>query len=320
MMTLDKRPRASHLHVTRLRAAEAVAPSVLQAVWAASQDADDPASRPRDGWWSIADWASTIRPLTVNGEVIGLAAVEVADGDDVAEGRLALLPDRCTSLPARSLVDAALGVARAGGAERLRLVVPRAATWASDAAREAGFEAIRATHVMLRPSSAGTMASPSLGAVRVRPLLDGEEPALLAALNRAWSGTWGFAPIPPAALSSDLRGQHDGMLVASDATDDSRIVATVHAIFDPAGHNLDGGPYAWISNLTTDPDWRGRGLGRLMLAHGIGNLRDRGAESVMLGVDGGNDAAVGLYRSSGFEIVSTTDIWERSSRSLEWAR
>ena len=32
---------------------------------------------------------------------------------------------------------------------------------------------------------------------------------------------------------------------------------------------------------------------------------------VILGVDGGNDAAVGLYRSAGFEIVSTTKILER---------
>ena len=106
------------------------------------------------------------------------------------------------------------------------------------------------------------------------------------------------------------------MLVATN-DDDHRIVATVHAIFDRDARNLDGGPYAWISNLTTDPDWRGRGLGRLMLARGVDSLEERGAESVMLGVDGRNAAAVGLYQSAGFEIVSTTDIWEQSRRGLE---
>jgi mycothiol synthase len=317
MMTLQNRPEASHLHLARLLPADTIAPPVLQAVWSASQDVDDPASRPRDGWWSITDWASTIRPLTMNGEVIGLTAVEVSDGDDVAEGRLALVADRRTRSAAKALVSAALGIARSGGAERLRLVIPGQATWAGDAVRAAGFETIRATHVMLRPATAGPMASPNVGGVDVRPLRPGEDSALLAALNRAWAGTWGFSPIPPAALAADLQGQRDGMLVATDADDDSRIVATVHTIFDPVARNLDGGPSAWISNLTTDPDWRGRGLGRLMLARGIGSLHHRGAESVMLGVEGGNDAAVGLYRSAGFDVVSTTDIWERSLRRPE---
>jgi ribosomal protein S18 acetylase RimI-like enzyme len=228
----------------------------------------------------------------MNGEVIGLAAVEVSNGD-VAEGRLALVADRRTRSAARALVNAALAIARSGGAERLRLVIPTQA------------------------KSFGTMAFPNVDGVDVRPLRSGEDSALLAALNRAWAGTWGFSPIPPDALAGDLRGQRDGMLVATDAGDDSRIVATVHAIFDFDARNLDGGPSAWISNLTTDPDWRGRGLGRLMLARGIGSLLERGAESVMLGVDGGNEAAVGLYQSAGFEIVSTTDIWERSLEGLE---
>jgi hypothetical protein len=120
MMSLQNRPEASHLHLARLLSSDAVASPVLQAVWSASQDVDDPASRPRNGWWSVVDWASTIRPLTVNGEVIGLTAVH----DRVAEGRLALVADSRTRSAARALVNAALGIARSGGAERLRLVIP----------------------------------------------------------------------------------------------------------------------------------------------------------------------------------------------------
>jgi ribosomal protein S18 acetylase RimI-like enzyme len=253
----------------------------------------------------------------MNGEAIGFAAINIGNSDSTAEGRLALVPDRRTRSAATSLVNAAIGLARAGGAERLRLVIPRAATWAGDSARDSGFEAIRGTHVMLRPAAAGRMQSPNVDAVEVRPLRLGEDAGLLSALNRAWSGTWGFTPIPPSALAGDLQGQRAGMLVATDADDDRRIVATVHAIFDQDARNLDGAPHAWISNLTTDPDWRGRGLGRLMLSRGVDSLQERGAGSVMLGVDGGNAAAVGLYESAGFEIVSTTDIWERSLRGFE---
>jgi len=265
----------------------------------------------------VSDWATTARPLVAGGQVIGLAAVHAGRGDELPEGRLALLPDRRTRRAARSLVDAALRIARGAGAERLRLVVPRVADWAAEAARRAGFEPVREAYVMLRPMSAGPLTSPAEPAVRVRPLRAGEEPALLDALNRARTGTWGFGPIPPAALAGDLLDQRDGMLVAADAEDDARIVATVHAIFDPDARNLDGGAYAWISNLTTDSDWRGRGLGRLMLGQGIRSLQERGAESAMLGVDAGNTAAVGLYRSAGFGVVGMTDIWERPLGSQE---
>lgn len=306
MTTLPQRPQ--------LRATDAAAPTALRAAWAASQDADDPASRPPRGWWSVTDWAGATRGLVADEQLVGLAAVRVDPDEQVSEGRLALVPDRRTPDAARTLVDATLGLARDGGAERLRLVIPRLATWAANAARDAGFEPIRASHVMLRPATAVPLAPPAVPGVRVRRLHRGEEGALLAALNRAWADTWGFRPIPPAALADDLRGQRDGMLVAVEADDDARIVATVHAIFDPAVRKPDGDPYAWISNLTTDPDRRGRGLGRLMLAHGLAQLRERGAGSVMLGVDGGNAAAVALYRSADFEVVGTTDILERSVR------
>lgn len=313
MDTLLNRPVPSHLHLPRLRPAKMFDAVHVQEIWSASQEADDPGSRPRDGWWPILDWATTTHTLLADDETIGLAAVTVSSGDRMAEGRLALLPARRTIGAARRLVQAALDLAGVSGAERLRLVVPGAARWASDAASGIGFEAIRATHVMLRPASAGPLPSVIVPAVRVRPLRPGEEPKLLDVLNRSWAGAWGFTPIPASALARDLRGQRDGMLLALDG-DDGQIVATVHAMFDPTAHNLDGGPYAWISNLTTDPDWRGRGLGRLMLSAGIQHLQERGAGSVMLGVDGGNDAAVGLYRSAGFRRMSTTELLERPVR------
>jgi ribosomal protein S18 acetylase RimI-like enzyme len=152
--------------------------------------------------------------------------------------------------------------------------------------------------------------SAAVPGVRIRRLRPGEEPALLAALNLAWAGTWNFCPIEPAALARDVRGRRDGMFVAVPAIDEARIVATCHAIFDAAARNPDGGPSAWISNLMTDPAWRGRGLARMLLAAGVTYLRSRGAGSVALGVDGGNVAPFSLYRASGFEIVSTLDVWE----------
>jgi mycothiol synthase len=52
--------------------------------------------------------------------------------------------------------------------------------------------------------------------------------------------------------------------------------------------------------IGADPSRQGIGLGRALTVGGLASLADRGITMGMLFVDGGNDAAVGLYRSLGF--------------------
>jgi mycothiol synthase len=285
---------------------------VLQEVWAASQNHDEPAGRPRGGWWSIAAWATAGRVLTLDDAVIGFAAIEYRRGADAAEARLGLLPEHRSPGHAEQLVQATVDLAQESGASRLWLYAPEAAVWAIEAARQWGFRPLRTQNLMLRPPDAAPVTEPDVPCIRIRPLRVGEDPALLAALNRAWAGTWNFRPITATALANDLRGQRAGMLVAVVNADESHIIGTAHALFDPTHRNPDGGPYAWISNLTTDPEWRGRGLGRALLAAGLTHAYERGARSIALSVDGSNTAALQLYRSAGFMPTSTVAIWERA--------
>jgi mycothiol synthase len=281
----------------------------VEAIWRASQDADDPAFRPRGGWWSLGAWATASRLLLEGDEAVGVAAVSCETGSDAAEARLALLPSARSGRAGARLLDAALDLAGEEGAPAVRLYAPAVAMWATGAARERGFRLLRAQHLMLRPADAPPMRPRPVEGVRVRPLRAGEEPRLLEALNRGWEGTWNYRPLTADALAADLAGQREGFLVAEA---DRRLVGTVHALLDARGRNPDGGPYAWVSNLTTDPDWRGRGLGRALLAAGLESLRARGAGSVALGVDGGAVVPLALYRSAGFRTVSEVEIWERA--------
>jgi mycothiol synthase len=82
-------------------------------------------------------------------------------------------------------------------------------------------------------------------------------------------------------------------------------------VFDPTDVNPDDNPRAWISNLTVDPDYRGRGIARAMLAAGIAHLRSRGASSITLGVDANDPAPFTLYRSVGFQIASSLEAWDK---------
>lgn len=58
-----------------------------------------------------------------------------------------------------------------------------------------------------------------------------------------------------------------------------------------------------------DPDWKGQGLGALVLAEAARLLRREGARSLRLGVSGSNRAARLLYQRSGFVDQERLECW-----------
>ena len=54
--------------------------------------------------------------------------------------------------------------------------------------------------------------------------------------------------------------------------------------------------------IAVHPDFRGRGLGRMMVLHGLAAIRRKGVSSATLFVDESNVAARGLYESLGFTL------------------
>lgn len=285
-----------------LRVPTADEAAAAQAVLEASSAADDPGGWTRGGW-SVAAWATDARVLALDGQVVGLAAVRAERAPDGAmPARVALAVDARQRPLADRLVEGVIEMVRVASGERARLFLPAQAEWALSAATQAGFQPVRTIAHMLLPAEAPTPAAQPVAGITLRPIRSGEDDAVLAALNRAWTGTWNFVSIPREMLAEDLRDQRAGMLLGVDASE--HIVATCHAVFAPEATNPDGAPRAWISNLTVAPEQRGRGLARAMLAAGIACLRDRGATSITLGVDADNPAPFHLYQSVGFRIVS----------------
>ncbi len=292
-----------------LRAADPSEADAVQAIWEASNSEDDPVGWSRGGW-SVAAWATHSRVLVLDGRLVGVAAVRAERAPDGAmPGRLAL--DVSVRQPALAvmLVQVALDMVVEAGGQRARLFVPGRAEWIQTAAADAGFKQERTIAHMLLSAEVPTPEAPPLDSdLHLRSIRAGEDERVLAALNRAWAGTWNFVTITLSMLQHDLVGQREGMLLAVDAADNVR--ATCHAVFEPTSPNPDGNPRAWISNLTVDPDFRGRGISRSMLAAGIAHLRSRGATSVTLGVDADNPAPFRLYTSVGFEIASRLEAWD----------
>ena len=60
----------------------------------------------------------------------------------------------------------------------------------------------------------------------------------------------------------------------------------------------------WIYDIEVVPAQRGRGYGRALLAAAEREAQRRGGASIGLNVFGGNDVALGMYESSGYEVAA----------------
>jgi mycothiol synthase len=63
--------------------------------------------------------------------------------------------------------------------------------------------------------------------------------------------------------------------------------------------------------LGVDPDYRGRGIGRMALRAGLSYLKEKGVAVVELTVDSENPAAYSLYESSGFRVLTRSLYYEK---------
>lgn len=328
----------AHLPTLHTRAPEPAEEALLYDLVERSSHADDPAGGKR-GPGVSPGWSTHRQVLVADDHIVGATLLRALP-DAPALARLALAPEhRASPAPyAERLVAAACHLASQAQAPALRLFTSTRADWLVPSLEPNGFTHVRWIYRMLRPADAGSLlpARPVPG-LTIRPLRPGEEPALLDALNLAWSDTWGYQPIRMDQLERDLdNGQREGMLLGLAANspgeraepgatwagrqqlglathvERERIVSTCHAIWEPTETNPDGSPRAWISNVTTIPEWRQRGVARALLTAGLEHLLARGASSVGLGVDAGNEAPLALYYSVGFQVFSTHGIWERA--------
>jgi len=134
--------------------------------------------------------------------------------------------------------------------------------------------------------------------------------AMVAALDGSFIDHWNFRPTDREEVAHDL--EHEG--------EDPALWLVAFGGDQVAGCNVchlrtgdDGVVRGWIGPLGTTRPFRGIGLGRALLRHGVHELAARGAVEVGLGVDSENsNKAVGLYERNGFERVSELRVFSRA--------
>lgn len=109
-----------------------------------------------------------------------------------------------------------------------------------------------------------------------------------------------------------LEDEHEDPTLWAIAWDGDEIAGGVQGKIDPienAHHRRERGI---VDGVWVRRPWRRRGLARALIADVLVRLHERGMTSAYLGVDGLNpNSAASLYRSLGFEPVSTTYDWKK---------
>lgn len=201
----------------------------------------------------------------------------------------------------RALVQAGREIVGDAGLDRLRLWVRRDA--ASEAfATACGLQyASSLWQMRLRGPAMALVPEPVFDAdTRLRTLRAGaDEGPFVALVNRIFLDH----PSPIVLNEAEVQRVHatpgfdpTAVLVVEDAKTASMIAFCRVHLFT-AG---DGTPSGEIRLLGVDRAWRRRGLGRAITEWGVAELRRRGAQSVVLAVEGRNEGALRLYEQLGF--------------------
>jgi ribosomal protein S18 acetylase RimI-like enzyme len=147
------------------------------------------------------------------------------------------------------------------------------------------------------------------GVISIRPMEPRDREAvaaLLLDLNRVENALTGDRHVTPGAghdcLAENepyIAEQGGAMLVAEAGR---RVVGTLLMSFEEedAFVRPDLRNSAHVLDLCVDEGFRGRGIGRLLLAEAERIAREAGRSALLIGAIAGNERAIGLYESAGF--------------------
>ena len=144
-------------------------------------------------------------------------------------------------------------------------------------------------------------------ALECRYLQRGEEDKLTQIQNRAFAGHWGYNPNTVEAIIYRINRSNcspEDVVLACDGDKVAGYCWTRVACEGGAISERNGQIYM----LGTDPDYRGRGVGKKVLLAGLARLKSKSLEVAELTVDSENKAACALYKSIGFK-VQTSSFW-----------
>jgi mycothiol synthase len=140
---------------------------------------------------------------------------------------------------------------------------------------------------------------------KIRCLQNGEEEMLAQLQNNAFQGSWGFNPNTGKEIIYRLHSN-------GGSPEDIILVLCGEK---PAGYlwtqiNVKKG-VGRIYMMGVEPEYRGKKIGKILLAKGLSYLAKEGMHTAILTVDDHNKTAKNLYQNFGFKLLNTSLWYEK---------
>ena len=168
-----------------------------------------------------------------------------------------------------------------------------------------------------RTPSAASIAASTTTAFRIVPWELARNDEARQAKNAAFMDHWGSTPTPPDWWNTQTTGfgsRPDWSYFAVDG-DDKIIGHLITHRFDNDDALL-GAKYAWVDNIGTLAEWRGRGVATSLISTALATYRRHGMQFAALGVDSANPTgAYRLYESLGFRPWRESVTYQRVVRA-----
>jgi len=245
------------------------------------------------------------------GKIVGFLSIT----PELIAGRLLLdclvHPEHRRQGLAKSLLERAIKRARELPVTMIHISVLEGNAVAREALSRLGFAEVRQFFEMSLPISNLDLPDTPTGRLVLHHLRRGEEAGLAELQNRCFADTWGFNPNTPEEIAYALNLSGASEKDVAILYEDDRPVGYCWTRINRVGGRATGEEKGRILMLGVDPDYRGRGIGKLALRAGVSYLKDKGIATVELTVDSGNPAACSLYRSAGFQVLARSLYYER---------
>lgn len=246
--------------------------------------------------------------VEIAGNVVGYTDVTL----ELAIGREILTcwihPEHRRKGLARKLLGYAIRRAKGLGAKVAHVNILQDNETAKSVLSKLGFECIRRDLILRLDIAKVSRADMEQAALGCRHLQPGEEGKLTQIQNRAFAGTWGYNPntVETIAYYLNLGNRSPEDVVVT--FDGDKIIGYCWTGIGGGEKEAGSDRKGRIYMIGTDPDYRGKGVGKKVLLAGLAHLRNRGVQVAGLTVDSENKVAYALYQSIGFE-VRTSSLW-----------
>jgi mycothiol synthase len=179
--------------------------------------------------------------------------------------------------------------------------------------RARGYEPVRWSYAMVRPTLDPLPDSPLPEGLEIRPVKPEHLRAIYEHERRAFQDGWEYSAETTADyehfLHDPVQGDYTLWRVAWDG---DHVAGSIRGYINEAENEAYGRKRGFVENINTGRQWRRRGVARALIAATIDALRERGMTEGALSVDTQNPSgALHLYESCGFEVEAGGAVYRK---------